>query len=71
MKVKPELVIDYAGAFHDLGVAPERAAKIAGELDRLIAGLSAVPGGTQPADDPWEFLATLLELREAAERGDE
>jgi hypothetical protein len=71
MKVKPELVIDYAGTFHDLDVAPERANKIAGELDRLVTGLAAAPGKIQPSDDPWEFVATLLELRETAERGDD
>lgn len=68
MSVKTGLVVDYAAAFQGIEIAPDHAPKIAGELDRLIAGLSAISGSLHFSDDPAEFLATLAELRDPSSR---
>lgn len=71
MAIKPDLVVDYARDFQKLEIAADRAAKIAGELDRLVAGVFAVAAEPAFSDDPAEFLAVLLELRDETDRGDE
>ncbi len=69
MSIKPEAVMEYARDFQGLDTAPERASKIASELDRLVAGVLAVHGATHFSDDPADFLATLSELRDLTDDG--
>lgn len=71
MKIKPDLVLDYAKSFQKVEVSPERAQIVAGELDRLVAGTFAVAAEPEFTDDPADFLAVLSELRDRTEPGDE
>src|SRR5205823_9258409 len=64
MTVKPQLVIDYARDLQQVQIASERAEVVAAELERLVAGSLRVGAQAQVADDPSDFLAALVELRD-------
>ena len=71
MAIKPEVIFGYAQDIQRLDFAPERARKVADELERLVDGIFAIAGAVAFGDDPDDFLATLAELRDTPDAGDE
>ena len=71
MAIKPEVIIGYAQDIQRLDLAPDRAQKVADELERLVDGIFAIAIASAFGDDPDDFLATLAELRDTPAAGDE
>ena len=71
MAIKPATVVEYSRELQRLEVAPERAQKVAGELERLVAGIFALADAGAISDDPADFLTTLAALRDTAGADDE
>jgi len=63
MGLTPEQVAAYAKEQQRLDLDARRALEIAAELESLAAGVFAA-GAPHAGEDPADFLATLLELRE-------
>lgn len=67
VKIDRQLVLDYAREFQALDFDAQHAAKIAGELERLVAGALGIAGMPTLADDPAGFLAVLEELADPSQ----
>ena len=69
MAIKSDMIVEYSKDLQRLDISPERAQKVAGELERLVDGIFGIAGASAFTDDPDDFLATLAELRDKSDFG--
>ena len=71
MAIERDVIAAYARDIQRLELAPDRAQKVAGEIERLVESIFALSAASAFAADPDDFLATLHELRDKPDTGNE